>query len=183
MNPDIDQRNMLTSMAKQLTAKYSCVSRVDMEIEIKGRVPKLQEFIFQTDSVCVWGDDNYIKTDLKMSNVVLSKIVTLDFNGVLSGYRQRLKNPIHNEELGQLSRTVGKDVLKCFRKYLILRRAVYRKSAFDIHSELATYYPEERIAFDRLLRIYEQPVERREDLLDILRSANESFRRLETRSV
>jgi hypothetical protein len=52
----------------------SCVSRVDMEIEIKGRVPVLQEFIFKTDSVCVWGDDNYNKSDLKMSNVILSKL-------------------------------------------------------------------------------------------------------------
>lgn len=182
MNPDIDQRNMFTSVSKQLTAKYSCVSRVDMEIEIKGRVSVFREFIFQTDSICLWGEDNYTKTDLKMSNVILSKLVTPDFNVLLSGYRQRIRNPIHDEELGQLCRAVCKDVLKCFRKYLILRRAVYRKSVLDIHNELITYYAEERVTFDRLLRIYEQPVERREDLVDILKSANESFRRIETRS-
>ena len=122
MNPDIDQRNMLTSVSKQMTGKYSCVSRVDMEIEIKGRVSVSREFIFQTDSICLWGEDNYTKTDLKMSNVILSKLVTPDFNGLLSGYRQRLRNPILDEELGQLCRGVGKDVLKCFRKYLILTR-------------------------------------------------------------
>jgi hypothetical protein len=183
MNPGADQRNVLAGESKRLTAKYSCVSRVDLEIEIKGRVPASREFIFRSDSICVWGGDTYTQTDTKTSNVALSKLVTPDFNGLLSGYRQKLRNPMHTEELGQLSRSVGKDVLKCFRKYLILKLGIYRKGAADIHDQLSTYFPAETDTFDRLLRIYEQPVERREDLLDVLRSANESFMKLESTAV
>ena len=91
MNPGADQRNMLTSESKRLTAKYSCVSHVDLEIEIKGRIPAAREFIFRSDSICVWGTDAYPKADIRMSNVALSKLVTPDFNQLLSGYRERLK--------------------------------------------------------------------------------------------
>ena len=183
MNPGADQRKLLAAESKRLTGKYSCVSRVDLEIEIKGRVPIAREFIFRSDSICVWGGDTYAKTDSRISNVALSKLTTPDFNELLSGYRQRLRNPIHAEELGQLCRSVGKDVLKCFRKYLILKLAIYRKGATDIHDQLVTYFPEETDTFDRLLRIHEQPVQRREDLLDILRGANESFRKMEKTAV
>jgi len=178
MNPGADQRNMLASESKRLTAQYSCVSHVDLEIEIKGRVSAAREFIFRSDSIRVWGNDTYAEADIRMSNVALSKLVTPDFSQLLSGYRQRLKAPIHGEELGQLCRSVSKDVLKCFRKYLILKLAVYRKGTIDIHDQLVTYFPEETDMFDRLLRMHEQPVER-EDLLGILRSASESFKRME----
>ena len=183
MNPGADQRNMLAAESKRLTAKYSCVSSVDLEIEIKGRVSKAREFIFRSDSICVWGDDMYAATDMRTSNVALAKLVTPDFDQVLSGYRQRLKNPIHAEELGQLCRSVSKDVLKCFRKYLILKLAVYRSGIADIHDQLVTYFAVETDLFDRLLKIYEQPLEKREDLLDILRSASESFRKMEKTAV
>jgi len=178
MNPGADQRNMLASDSKRLTVKYSCVSHVDLEIEIKGRVLATRDFIFRSDSICVWGADAYPKADTKMTNAALSKLVTPDFIQLQSGYRQRLKAPIHGEELGQLCRSVSKDVLKCFRKYLILKLAVYRKGTIDIHNQLVMYFPQETDTFDRLLKIHEQPVER-EDLLDILRGASESFKRME----
>jgi len=182
MNPGADQRNMLAAESKRLTGKYSCVSHVDLEIEIKGRVLAAREFIFRSDSICVWGDDAYPKTDTKMTNVALSKLVTPDFIQLQSGYRQRLKAPIHGQELGQLCRSVSKDVLKCFRKYLILKLAVYRKGAIDIHDQLVMYFPQETDTFDRLLKIHEQPVER-EDLLDILRGASDSFKRMEKTAI
>src|SRR5208283_4190513 len=115
-------------------------------------VPAAREFIFRSDSICVWGDDAYPKADARMSNVALSKLVTPDFNQLLSGYRQRLKAPIHGEELEQLCRSVSKDVLKCFRKYLILKLAVYRKGTIDIHNQLVMYFPQETDTFDRLLK-------------------------------
>jgi hypothetical protein len=183
MNPGADQRNMLLAESKRLAAKYSGVSRVDLEIEIEGRVPVAREFIFRSDSICVWGGDTYAKADTRMSNAALSKLITPDFNELLSGYRQRLRNPIHAEELAQLCRSAGKDVLRCFRKYLILEPAIDRKGATDIHDQLVTYFPKETDTFDRLLRIHEQPVERREDLLDILRRASESFRKMEKTAV
>jgi len=178
MNPGADQRNMLASEAKRLTAKYTCVSHVDLEIEIKGRISPAREFVFRSDSICVWGTDAYPKADIRMSNLSLSRLVTPDFDQLLSGYRQRLKAPIHGEELEQLCRSVSKDVLKCFRKYLILKLAVYRKGTIDIHDQLVMYFPDATDTFDRLLRIHERPVQR-EDVLDILRSANESFKKLE----
>jgi hypothetical protein len=182
MNPRVDQRNMLASESKRLTGKYSCVSDVRLEIEINGRVAAARAFIFRSDSICVWGDDAYLKTESRMTNVALSKLVTPDFMQLQSSYRQRLKAPIHGEELGRLCRSVSKDVLKCFRKYLILKLAVYRKGTADIHDQLVTYFPQEIDTFDRLLKIREQPVER-EDLLDILRGASESFKRLEKTAI
>jgi hypothetical protein len=72
--------------------------------------------------------------------------------------------------------------MKCFRKYLILKLAVYRKGTIDIHDQLVMYFPQEADTFDRLLKIHEQPVER-EDLLDILRGASESFKRMEKTAI
>ena len=174
---------MLEAESKRLTAKYPCVGRVDLEVEIKGRVTAARDFIFRTDSICVWGDDTYAKTDTKMSNIALAKLVTPDFDKLLSGYRQRLKNPIQAEELGQLSRSVGKDVLKCFRRFLILKLALYKKGAVDIHDQLVSYFPQETHIFDRLLGIHEQPIQKREDLLDVLRGCAESFKRMEKAAV
>ena len=77
---------------------------------------------------------------------------------------------------------VSKDVLRCFRKYLILKLAVYRKSTIDIRDQLVMYFPDATDTFDRLLKIHEQPVER-EDVLDILRSASESFKKLEKTAI
>jgi uncharacterized protein len=179
MNPGADQRKMLSAESTRLSAKYPYVSRVDLEIEIKGRVTAVRDFIFRTDSICVWGDDAYAKTETKTSNTALAKLTTPDFEQLLSGYRHRLKTPIHGEELSQLCRSVGKDVLKCFRKHLILKLAIYRKSAADIHDQLVTYYPAETEAFGRILRMYEHPLEKREDLLDVLRCASEAFKRME----
>jgi predicted nucleotidyltransferase len=54
MNPDIHQRDMIEADSKRLTRSYQSVSMVDLEIEIKGRVQPQREFIFRTDSVCIW---------------------------------------------------------------------------------------------------------------------------------
>jgi hypothetical protein len=183
MNTEADRRSMLEAESKRLTAKYPCVGRVDLEIEIKGRITTARDFIFRSDSICVWGEDIYIRTDTKMSNIALAKLVTPDFDKLLSGYRQRLKNPIQAEELGQLCRSVGKDFLKCFRRFLILKLALYKKGAIDIHDQLVSYFPQETDTFDRLLGIHEQPIQKREDLLDVLREATESFRRMEKAAV
>lgn len=180
MNPGSDQRNMLAAESKRMTAKYPCVSSVDLQVEIKGRVSPARAFIFQSDSVCVWGEDTYSQTETRMSNLALAKLITPDFDKLLSGYRQRLKAPIQAEELTHLCRSVSNEVLRCFRKYLILRLAIYRKGMADIHDQLVTYYPGETDTFGRLLRIHDQPVDKREDLLDILRSAHETFRTMET---
>ena len=85
MNPGADQRSMLASESKRLTGKYSCVSQVDLKIEIKGRIPAALDFIFRSDSICVWGDDTYPKANCRMTNVALSKLVTPDFIQLQSG--------------------------------------------------------------------------------------------------
>jgi hypothetical protein len=183
MNPGADQRSMLAVESRRLSAMFPCVSHVDLEIEIKGRVTAAREFVFRSDSICVWGDDIYAGTETRTSNVALAKLTTPDFDKLVAGYRQRLKNPIQADELGHLCRSASKDLLRCFRKYLLLKLAIYRKGAADIHDQLVTYFPGETETFGRLLAIYGQPVERREDLLDILKSASETFRKMEKAAV
>lgn len=183
MNPDTHQREMVATDSKRLTRNYQCVRRVDLEIEIKGRVPPEREFIFRTDSVCIWGADGYSATETKLSNAALARLTTPDFGRLMAGYRQRLKGSLNNDELGQLGRSIGKDLLKCFRKYLVLRLGVYRKSAADIHSQLVMYFQESGETFNCLRRIYEQPVERKEELLEILKMAQASYVGLEKASV
>ena len=182
MNPDVHQRDMIAADSKRLTRNYQCVSVVGLEIEIKGRVQPQREFIFQTDSVCIWGADVYSAVETKMSNASLAKLTTPDFNKLMSGYRQRIKGSLNSEELGQFGRSVGKEILKCFRKYLVLRLGVYRKSATDIHNQLVMYFPERSETFNCLLRIYEQPVERKEELLEILKMAQAAYESFEKAS-
>ena len=173
---------MIAADAKRLTRNYQCVSVVDLEIEIKGRVQPQREFILRTDSVRIWGADVYSATETKVPNVSLAKLTTPDFSKLLAGYRQRLKGSLSKEELGQFGRLIGKEVLKCFRKHLILRLGVYRKSATDIHNQLLMYFPGNSETFNCLLRIYEQPVERKEELLEILKMAQASYEGLEKAS-
>ena len=182
MNPDAFQRETIAVAARKLTLAYQCVSKVDLETEIKGRVSPSREFIFRTDSICIWGADDYMVADVTMSNTALSKLTTPDFNKLMAGYRQQLKGPMDMEELGRLGRSAGKDILRCFRKYLVLRLGVYRKSATDIHSQLLMYFPQKKETFDCLLRLYEQPVERRDELLQILKIAQASYESLEKES-
>lgn len=182
MNPDAHQRDMLAADSKRLTRNYQCVSTVDLEIEIKGRVQPPRELIFRTDSVCVWGADSYSETETRVSNVSLARLTTPAFNGLMAGYRQRLKGTLNEDELGRLGRSVGKDLLKCFRKYLVLRLGVYRKSPADIHGQLVMYFQDSRETFDCLLRLYEQPVARKEELQEILRMAQVSYDALEKTS-
>jgi len=183
MNPDAHQRDMITADSKRLTRNYQCVSVVDLEIEIKGRVQPQREFIFRTDSVCIWGADAYSATETKVSNVDLAKLTTPDFDKLMSRYRQRVKGSLNAQELGQFGRSVGKDVLKCFRKFLILRLGVYRKSVTDIHNQLLMYFPEKSETFNCLLRVYEHPVERKDELLGILKMAQTSYEGLERASL
>ena len=53
----------------------------------------------------------------------------------------------------------------------MLRLGVYRKSTTDIHNQLVTYFPENIETFNCLLRLYEEPVERKDELLEILKMA------------
>ena len=182
VNPDAHQRDMIAADAKRLTRNYQCVSAVDLEIEIKGRVQAQREFILRTDSVRIWGADVYSATQTTVPNVNLAKLTSPDFSKLLAGYRQRLKGSLSKEELGQFGRLIGKEVLKCFRKHLILRLGVYRKSATDIHNQLLMYFPGNSETFNCLLRIYEQPVERKEELLEILKMAQASYEGLEKAS-
>jgi len=182
MNPDAHQRDMIASDAKKLTLDHQCVSRVDLEVEIKGRVKPVREFTFRTDSICIWGADDYSSAQTRMSNTALAKLTTPDFNGLISGYKQQLKGSMNGGDLGRLGRSAGKDLLKCFRKYLILYRGIYRKSANDIHGQLMLCYPDHGETFNCLLRIYDQPVDRKEELLQILKMAQASYEMLDKAS-
>ena len=118
-----------------------------------------------------------------MSKSSLAKLTTPDFNKMVVGYRQRLKGSLNSQELGQFGRSVGKGILRCFRKYLILRLGVYRKSTADIHNQLVAYFPDKSETFNCLLRLYEQPVERKDELLQILKMAQASHASLENASL
>jgi len=182
MSPDAYQRDTILVAARKLTLAYRCVSTVDLETEIKGRVSPSREFIFRTDSVCIWGVDDYTAADVTISNTALSKLTTPDFNKLMAGYRQQLRSPMNMEELSRFGRSVGKDMLKCFRKYLVLRLGVYRKSAADIHNQLLMYFPQKKETFNCLLQLYEQPVVRRDELLQILKMAQASYESFEQES-
>ena len=183
MSPDAHQRDRVATDSNRLTRNHQCVSVVGLDIGIKGRVQPLQEFIFQTDSVCIWGADVYSATEKRMAKSSLAKLTTPDFNKIVSGYRQRLKGSLDSQELGQFGRSVGKEILRCFRKYLVLRLGVYRKSTTDIHNQLVTYFPDKSETFNCLLRLYEQPVERKDELLEILKMAQASHASLENTSL
>lgn len=116
MSPDAHQRDTVAIESKRLTRNHQCVSLVALEIEIKGRVQPLNEFIFQTDSVCIWGADVYSATERRMAKSSLARLTTPDFNKLMSGYRQRLKGSLNDQELGQFGRSVGKEILRCFRE-------------------------------------------------------------------
>jgi hypothetical protein len=179
MSPDARQRDIVATDSKRLTRSHQCVSAVGLDLEIKGRVQPLREFIFQTDSACIWGADNYSVAEKRITKSDLAKLTTPDFNKLMSAYRQRLKSSQNSQELGQFGRLIGKDVLRCFRKYLVLRLGVYRKSATDIHGQLATYFPEKSETFNCLLRLYEHAVDRKEEILEILKMAQASYQDLE----
>jgi uncharacterized protein len=183
MSPDAHQRDMMAADAKRLTRSHQCVSVVGLEIEIKGRIKPLREFILQTDSICLWGADVYSATEKRIAKSTIARLTTPDFDRIVAGSRQRLKGSLDGQELGQFGRLVGKELLRCFRKYLVLRLGVYRKSTTDIHNQLVRYFPEKGETFNCLLRLYEQPVERKDELLEILKMAQASHASLENASL
>jgi hypothetical protein len=178
-SPDAHQREAVAADAKKLTLSHQCVSSVDMETEIKGRVPPVRELIFRTDSILIWGDDDYSATEATVPVVTLARLCTPDYSKLMAGYRQQLKNSMNDDGLRRFGRLVGKDLLKCFRKHLILHRGVYRKSPQEIHSQLVMYFPDQSETFNCLLRIYERPVERKDELLQIVKMVQLSWEALE----
>jgi len=183
MNPDAHQRDSIAADSQRLTRNHKCISVVDLEVEIKGRIQPQREFILRTDSICVWGADSYTSTETKLTNSSLAKLTTPDFNSVIAGFRQNLKGSLNAEQLGHLGRLIGKGLLKCFRKYLILKFGVYRKSAADTCNQLLMYFPNKSDLFNYLLRIHEQPAERKEELLEILKMAKAAYMVLEKDAV
>ena len=114
MSPDAHQRDTVATDSKRLTRNHQCVSVVGLEIGVKGRVQPLHEFIFQTDSVCIWGADVYSAKEKRMAKSSLAKLTTPDFDKTVSGYRQRLKSSLDSQQLGQFGRSVGKEILGAF---------------------------------------------------------------------
>ncbi len=157
--------------AHDLTLRHACVSRVDLETEVHGQTDPSREFIFRTDSVCVWGADTYPERSVTILPEVLAAQNSPDLGQLVATYRKRVAQATDGAELRTYSRWIGKDLLKSFRRNLILDHAVYDKTPAKIHRRLVEFYPVHRETMDLLLGLYEAPTSDAQKLLLALRMA------------
>ena len=81
------------------------------------------------------------------------------------------------ERLERLSRTTGKDLLRCWRTRLIRELGVFDQSMPDLCRRLHSCWPEHGELFDELWRLYTHPTRDRERVLTVLRHAVATDRR------
>ncbi len=164
-----------------LSTKYHSVSRVDLETEVVGEIDPAREFIFRTDSVCVWGRDFYPEKAVTISSDILAQQNTADLATLLSSYGTGVREARGRKDLQRWSRWTGKDMLKSLRKHLIEQRGIYEKSTSRIYQKLVEYFPRERKTFRTQLRLYAHPTASRRVILramELTRRANDRMQSL-----
>lgn len=158
----------ISECAAILSRAHKQVRKVDLETEVLGQIHRTREFIFRTDSVSIYGESQYPTNNVEIDATELADTTTPNIEFLLSEYGEGLRSAASREERAQLSRWIGKDILKGMRRRLLVEKSVYAKAPKDIHSLLVEHFPEHTAIFDDLLSAYMDPTSNESALYDLL---------------
>jgi predicted nucleotidyltransferase len=171
--PGEDQLLRLKQCEVELRHAHPQVARVDLEAVPRKGLHPFRQFVFATDSLSVFGTDNYSGHSQTWDRQALALLVTPDLAGIVESYTDAVSNSAVNdaERLRFFSRIIGKDILKCCRRTALLRGAAYERSIGKIYRQLLEYMPEQSALLHELHDLYQQPSSDRARLLRALEQA------------
>lgn len=144
----------------ELSESVTIVSKVDLDHmsqkEIKAHFE--YELILRTDSISIYGNDEYTVDEYQILNTELAKLWDINIDTIIHTYKNHLlyDNLTHNE-IKRYSRLTGKDLMKCFRKRVLLEHGVLERTVERIYLSLKKYIPEYSFIFDSLWDLYQFP--------------------------
>jgi len=152
-----NESRQIIERAAVLSAVYKHVRKVDLELEVLGRIGRARDFIFRTDSISIYGENQYSRDPIEIEATEIAETITPDIEFLISEYREGLRCAKSPEERVQFSRWIGKDILKSMRRKLLVEKSVYAKSPKEITRNLRGYFPEYTAIFTTLLSAYIDP--------------------------
>lgn len=153
-----DELIQLSESARSLSAQFAQVRKVDLEIECIGNICKAREFIFQTDSISVYGESLFSGNPIEIESTEIAKTNTPDIDYLIATYQEGVRYSKSLEETIQFSRWIGKDILKSMRRKLLVEKSIYAKSPREIHRQLVLNFSKHTVLFDNLLSAYLDPI-------------------------
>lgn len=175
--PSGDQRARLERRAHDLHETYPVVSKVDIDYVMAGDVSEFQKFVFSSDSINLYGDDTFSRSEQEIPVDFLVGLVTPDIKALLPDYTRHVKqvDEQDKQKLFQWSRWCGKDMIKCLRGEAILREGKYDRTINGAHNQLRRCFPEHAQLIDKLLVLYETPEPDKRKILQVLNEVDETF--------
>jgi predicted nucleotidyltransferase len=178
-NATVNQRDAISRMACMLTERYGCARKVDLEIETFGEIDPARVFIFKTDSISIHGNSLYSDDNVEITNTLLAKQNTPAIAPILTTYAKAVQDASDPKRIEQYSIWTGKDLLKCFRKYLILKYGIYESSIHSIYEQLITHFSQGTTLFKKLYELYSAPTVDKDMIMRIQEEASVLWERME----
>jgi predicted nucleotidyltransferase len=170
--PSEEQMRYLEDQEKALSQIHPSSGRVDLEAVPVHGLANFRQFVFATDSVSLFGSDIYTSQCQTWNRQKLADLVTPDVEDILTSYRNALKraNGDDRKLLCFYSRLIGKDILKCFRRIVLLRGGQFERNISKIYDQTLQYVPEWKQVLQELHELYVHPSDDRQRLLKALRN-------------
>jgi predicted nucleotidyltransferase len=165
--PDATRLQEPSCFETALQYTYPVVARVDLEAIPAQGLHEFRRFVFATDSLSIYGTDDYTRRHVRMSRHKLAKLVTPD-GAIVSDYRNTVARCDDQMRLRFYSRVVGKDVLKLWRALALLSGGTYERTPTAIYQQLAGLVPERAELLRELHDLYLNPTGDKQRLLRVL---------------
>jgi GNAT superfamily N-acetyltransferase/predicted nucleotidyltransferase len=168
--PTEEQVAAVAGKAAELSQRFACVSKVDLETVVLERLSEARRFILSSDSVHLWGTDLYTLREQRISRQKLADMLTPDLAGIVTRRQEAVRGVPEGDEamLMQWSRWSGKDVLKCLRETALLAGGTYERTIAGIHRQLRVHMSDQIELLDALYELYARPEPDRERILAVL---------------
>jgi GNAT superfamily N-acetyltransferase/predicted nucleotidyltransferase len=168
--PTEEQVAAIAGKAAELSQRFACVSKVDLETVVLERLSEARRFILSSDSVHLWGIDLYTLREQRISRQKLADMLTPDLAGIVTRRQEAVRGVPEGDEamLMRWGRWSGKDVLKCLRKTALLAGGTYERTIAGIHRQLRVHMSDQIELLDALYELYARPGPDRERILAVL---------------
>ncbi len=159
------------TLLEDLCRRFPIVSKIDIQYMSEDDIDRHFDFklIVMTDSICVYGEDNYTVAEYSILNTELADLWNPNLDSIICNYRTALASSlISKAEIVKYSRLTGKDMMKCFQRKILLDFGRIEKSIEKIYFNLVEHYPGYVALFDKLWKLYRYPTDDREAIVAII---------------
>jgi hypothetical protein len=152
-------KNEVVKLSEALHKSYPYVWSVDltiMDIQSIQKAPDY-ELILSTDSISIFSDDHYTKPFVEILNTELNDLWGLTPIHLDEKYHLKLCEAATDQEIRKVSKWIGKDMLKCFRRKIISDYAILDRQIEPLYKRLVDLYPDFHKVFEGLWSLYSSP--------------------------